>query len=127
MKLKLSIIYLSLLPLAISFSCSTSNPTAKNSTSTNITVENRLANKDFSNKPVNLNNQKDKEKCDKQIEELNKSRDLWKEQNISDYDFVCEAFNPSMIVFSPVLIKVRGNQTVSVEETFQSDVYKHFS
>lgn len=114
MKGKLSIILI----LFAFVSCSTTNQNqnANNSSSTNVSVENRLANKDYSNRPNNLNNPKAKAQFDKQIEELNKNCELWKSQNTSNYDFVCQFSGGAVDYWSPALIKVRDNKSVSMEK-----------
>jgi hypothetical protein len=118
MLMKHSTICLYLLLLLTSLSCSTSNQSqyVNDSSSTNLTVENRIESKDYSNKPVNLNNPKDKIKFDKQIEELNQNRELWASQNIQNYDFICQFWGGAMDYWSPALIKVRDNKRVSMEQ-----------
>lgn len=100
------------------------NQNVNNSSSSNITVENRLANKDYSNKSVNLNEPQARAKFDKQIEELNKNRELWKAQNIPNYDFVCERFAGGMSYWSPAKIKVRNNKAVTIEANEKSNYIK---
>lgn len=77
--------------------------------------------------PVNINNPKEKAKFDKEIEEINKHRNLWKSQNIFNYDYFCEVFTGGTTVYNPVMIQVRGSQTFSVEESVISGFHYHFN
>lgn len=101
------------------------NQNVNNSSSSNITVENRLANKDFT-KPVNLNDPKERKNADKLIEELNKNREIWKSQNISNYNYVCEALPVGMTGYPPASIKVRDGKTYSSEGIGGSESHFHY-
>lgn len=126
MKVKLSTICFFIFLILTSFACSNSNQNANNS-SAKVAAENENANRDFTNRPVNLNNPKEKAKFDKLIVEFNKNRSLWKSNNISDYDYFCEVFGGGMTVYNPAIIKVRENKTFSVEEVVKSQYHKQFN
>lgn len=127
MKLKLTTICFYALLILTSYSCSTpiQNQNVNNSSSSNITVENRLANKDYTNRPVNLNDPKDRVKFDKQIEELNKNRELWKAQNIFNYDFECEYRGEGEPGFWKVKFKIRDNRFVPFENLEYPKPYQY--
>ncbi|HEY0429786.1 MAG TPA: DUF6174 domain-containing protein [Pyrinomonadaceae bacterium] len=74
----------------------------------------RFENQDFSNKPVNLNNAEEREKFEEISREIEKNRSLWREKNISDYDFVCERRVEGEGGDFIITIKVRANETLPV-------------
>lgn len=76
----------------------------------------RFENRDFSNKPVNLNNAEEREKFEEISSEIEKKRSLWREKNISDYDFVCERLAEGVGGDFTVTIKVRNNKTLPIED-----------
>ncbi len=76
----------------------------------------RFENRDFSNKPVNLNNAEERQKFEEISREIEKKRSLWRERNISDYDFVCERFAEGVGGDFTVAIKVRENETLPVKK-----------
>jgi hypothetical protein len=79
-------------------------------------TESRFENKDFSNKPVNLNNSEERQKFEEISREVEKNRSVWKEKNISDYDFVCERHGEGSGGDFIVATKVRRNQTLHVNK-----------
>lgn len=120
--------FLTILILLAFASCSNTNQNQNinNSSSTNVSVENRSANKDFT-KPVNLNNPKERKNADKLIEELDKNLEIWKAQNVSDYDYICEALPVGMTGYNPASIKVRDGKAYSSEEISKSEGVFHYN
>lgn len=119
--------FLTILILLAIVSCSNTNQNqnVNSSSSTNISVENRLANKDFTNKPVNLNNPKDRAKFDKQISELTKNRELWKSQNISNYGYTMQQFSEGMGNDWKLVFKVRDNKPIPFENMTYPEFHKY--
>lgn len=123
MKLALTTICFSLL-LLTSFSCSTSN---QNQNVNNASSKNTQSINSNLPPPVNLNDPKERKNVDRLIEELNKNREIWKSQNISDYNYYCEVFTGGTTVYNPVSVQVRENKTFLVEETAISGFHYQFN
>lgn len=121
MNLKLTIIFGGLLVFS---ACSTSN---QNENTNNSNSKNTQSVNSSFNPPVNLNNTKERKYADKLLNELNKNRELWKSQNISDYDYFCEVWGGGMTVFNPASIKVRDGKTSSSEEIVLSEYHFHYN
>lgn len=100
--LKLLVFLIYLVAIFQLFSCSSSNS--------------RFENQDFSNKPVNLNNAEERRIFEEISREIEKKRSLWRENNISDYDFVCERSVEGVGGDFTVTIKVRDNKTLPIKD-----------
>jgi hypothetical protein len=105
--------------------CSNSNQISNNVNAGNDSKQTVSVYKDFTNKPVNLNNEKDKAKFDKQIEELKRNRELWKSQNISNYNFSIKKIAGGMSDDWKLDFKVRENTPVPLEHNGYPELYKY--
>jgi hypothetical protein len=84
----------------------------------NCSTSSQFQNKDFSNKPVNLNNEKERQKFEEISREVERNRSLWKEKNISNYDFEIENFAEGMGSDWTQTFKVRDNKTLPVKRKY---------
>jgi hypothetical protein len=107
------------------FGCSKSNQISNNVNVANDSKQTVSVYKDFTNKPVNLNNEKDKVKFDKQIEELNRNRDLWKSQNISNYNYTMQQFSEGMGNDWKLDFKVRDSKPIPFENMTYPELHKY--
>lgn len=130
MKGNISKNYLSalLIVTSVCLSCTTSNQQAIPSNSAKVSIENKLANKDYSNKPVNIAEENFKKewqsKYESNVAELEKYRKLWQEKQILNYDFVIAKWAGGVTNTwnrLPVLIKVRNGERVSIEKVEKGD------
>ncbi len=137
MRFNLSTIYLwgTFLVISICFSCSTPNQTSINSNSAKVSVENRLANKNSSNKPVNIaeeNFKKEwKSKYEATVATLEKNRLLWESSKNVNYDFICGKPGTGAVTDGwtrlAVLIKVRNGEQISIEKVEKDNDYVRIS
>ena len=79
-------------------------------------MDSRFENRDFTNKPVNLKNEQERQKFEEISREIEKNRSLWREKNISNYDFVCERRVEGVGGDFTVTINVRGNEALPVKD-----------
>ncbi len=78
----------------------------------------RFENQDFSNKPVNLNNEQDRQKFEEISSELEKNRNLWREKNIFNYDFEVQRLAEGVGGDFTLTFKVRNNETLPIKTDY---------
>lgn len=91
--------------------CSSNQKTNSEISSTNLRLENRH----FPNKPVNFNDELERQKFEEISREIEKNRNLWKEKNISNYDFEVEHFIEGIDGHWKLTFKVRDDQILLAE------------
>jgi hypothetical protein len=73
-------------------------------------TDSRFDNRDFSNRPVNLDNYQEKREYYALCSKIMENRSLWREKNISNYDFELERFGEGVGGDFIVATEVRNNE-----------------
>lgn len=113
LKMKLKLILLVSISIFQFLSCSTNQSTNPENKSITSKVNNQ--NQDFSNRPVNLNNEKERQKFEEISSKINQNRNLWKEKNVSNYDFKIQRYAEGVGGDFNLKFEVRGNKTLPVK------------
>lgn len=117
---KIDLIQFVILPIIfLQFSaCSSSNqPNIKETVFTN---ENKPTGKPRTVGDENFAKEQ-KEKLEAVTAELERNRQLWREGNSNNYDFVCEQTAQVLRAWSPALMKVREGKNVAIKPAAKSD------
>lgn len=120
------IVFNGLVIIALLFcGCSTFNQTTSRSNIGKIAATNKFENKDFSNKPVNLNDEKDRKQFEILINELRRNRNLWVEKKVTNYDYLCEHFQEGIGSDFNLTFKVRDGKPLPIDKDFQPYQYEY--